>query len=77
MPSPAPADVLPPLTGADLARFRAWLAVSQRALATKLGVEQSSISKGEGKPTTVLAPHLRKALHLAMQEPRDTAKGAS
>jgi len=77
VPPPSPADELPPLTGADLTSYRNWLAVSQRALAAKLGVEQSSISKGEGKPTTLLAPHLRKALHLAMQEPRDAARGAS
>jgi DNA polymerase III gamma/tau subunit len=76
-PPPAPADDLPPLTGADLTSFRTWLGASQRALAAKLRVEQSSIYKGEGRPTTVLAPHLRKALHLAMQEPRDAARGAS
>lgn len=74
---PAPADDLPSLTGADLTAFRTWLDVSQRGLAAKLGVEQSSISKGEGKPRTILPPSLRKALHLAMQEPRNAATGAS
>ena len=67
---------LPLLTGADLTSFRNWLAVSQRALAAKLGVEQSTISKGEGRPTTVLPPQLRKALHQAMGEPRADAGGA-
>ncbi len=76
-PPPAPVDDLPALTGADLASYRTWLGASQRALAAKLAVEQSVISKSEGKPTTVLPPQLRKALHLAMQEPRDVARGAS
>lgn len=67
---------LPQLTGADLTSFRNWLAVSQRALAAKLGVEQSTISKGEGRPTIVLPPQLRKALHQAMGEPRADVGGA-
>lgn len=75
---PDPVDDLPALTGADLASYRTWLGASQRALAAKLAVEQSVISKSEGKPTTGLPPQLRKALHLAMQEPRDqAARGAS
>lgn len=69
-PPPAPVDEIPPLTGADLASYRSWLGVSQRALATKLGVEQSSVSRGEGRPTTVLPASLRQALHKAMAEPR-------
>ncbi len=69
-PPPAPVDEVPPLTGADLASYRSWLGVSQRALATKLGVEQSSVSRGEGRPTTVLPASLRQALHKAMAEPR-------
>lgn len=69
----APVDVLPPLMGSDLTSFRNWLGVSQRALATKLGVEQSTISKGEGKPAAVLAPGLRRALHVAMSQPREPA----
>ena len=73
---PAPTDDLPSLTGVDLTAFRNWLAVSQRALAVKLGVEQSTISKGEGRPTTVLPPQLRKALHQAMGEPRADVGGA-
>ena len=76
-PPPNPVEELPALTGADLASYRTWLGASQRALAAKLAVEQSVISKSEGKPTTVLPPQLRKALHLAMQEPRDAEKGAS
>ncbi len=76
-PAPAPVDDLPALTGADLASYRTWLGASQRALAAKLAVEQSVISKSEGKPTGVLPPQLRKALHVAMQRPRDVARGAS
>jgi hypothetical protein len=83
-PQPPPAtpaadsvDDLPSLTGADLTSFRNWLAVSQRVLATKLGVEQSTISKGEGRPTIVLPPQLRKALHQAMGEPRPDVGCAS
>ena len=67
---------LPPLTGADLTSFRTWLGASQRALAAKLAVEQSTISKGEGRPTTVLPPQLRRALHRAMGEPRADVGGA-
>lgn len=73
---PDPIDALPPLTGADLTSYRTWLGVSQRALAIKFAVEQSVISKSEGKPTTVLPPQLRKALHQAMGEPRPDVGGA-
>lgn len=76
-PAADPIDDLPPLTGADLASYRTWLGASQRALAAKLAVEQSVICKGEGKPTTVLPPQLRKALHQAMGEPRPDFGGAS
>lgn len=75
-PAVAPVDDVPQLTGADLTSFRNWLGVSQRALASKLTVEQSVISKSEGKPTTVLPPQLRKALHQAMGEPRPDVRGA-
>lgn len=68
---PPHVDELPPLTGADLIKFREWLGVSQRALAAKFGVEQGTVSKGEGKPSAVLGPALRAALHKAMGEPRD------
>lgn len=67
---------LPQLTGSDLTSFRKWLGVSQRALASKFTVEQSVISKSEGKPTTVLPPQLRKALNQAMGEPRADVGGA-
>ena len=73
---PDPVEDLPSHTGADLTSFRNWLAVSQRALAAKLRVEQSTISKGEGRPTSVLPPQLRKALHQAMREPRQDVGGA-
>lgn len=74
---PAPVDELPPLTGADLIKFREWLGVSQRALAATFGVEQGTVSKGEGKPAAVLGPALRAALHKAMGEPRDAVGRAS
>ncbi len=71
-PDPAPVpDELPLLTGADLASYRAWLGVSQRALATRFGVEQGTISKGESHPRALLGPTLRRALHLAMGQPRE------
>lgn len=73
----SPVDELPPLTGADLMKFREWLGVSQRALAAKFGVEQGTVSKGEGKPAAVLGPALRAALHKAMGEPRDAVGRAS
>ena len=76
LPPPDPVDALPPLTGAELTSYRTWLGVSQRALAIKFAVEQSVISKSEGKPTTVLPPQLRKALHQAMGEPRPDVGGA-
>jgi hypothetical protein len=76
-PAVDPHADLPLLTGSDLTSFRNWLGVSQRALASKFTVEQSVISKSEGKPTTVLPPQLRKALHQAMGEPRPDAGGAS
>ncbi len=76
LPPVDPVDELPQLTGADLTSYRTWLDVSQRALATKFKVEQSVISKSEGKPTTVLPPQLRKALHEAMSEPRQDVGGA-
>jgi DNA-binding transcriptional regulator YiaG len=59
------------LTGADLASYRAWLGVSQRALAARFGVEQGTISKGESHPRALLGPTLRRALHLAMGQPRE------
>lgn len=75
-PAVDPHADLPLLIGSDLTSFRNWLAMSQRALAAKLAVEQSTISKSEGRPTTILPPQLRKALHQAMGEPRPDAGGA-
>lgn len=69
-PAPVP-DELPLLTGANLASYRAWLGVSQRALAARFGVEQGTISKGESHPRALLGPTLRRALHLAMGQPRE------
>ncbi len=69
-------DGIPLHTGADLVAYRTWLGVDQRALAAKFGVGQGTISKGESRPTTLLGPALRKALHEAMGEPRQDVGGA-
>ena len=76
VPPPAdPLDGVPQHTGADLVAYRMWLGVDQRALAAKFGVGQGTISKGESRPTTLLGPALRKALHEAMSEPRQDVGG--
>ena len=49
-------------TGADLARLRAERRLSQREMADLLGVEQGTISKGEGKAGAALGPALQEAL---------------
>jgi DNA-binding transcriptional regulator YiaG len=51
-------------TGADLARLRAERRLSQREMADLLGVEQGTISKGEGKADAALGPALQEALAL-------------
>ena len=49
-------------TGADLAGLRAERRLSQREMADLLGVEQGTISKGEGKAGAALGPALQAAL---------------
>lgn len=49
-------------TGADLAGLRAARQLSQREMADLLGVEQGTISKGEGKAGAALGPALQEAL---------------
>jgi DNA-binding transcriptional regulator YiaG len=49
-------------TGADLARLRRERRLSQREMADLLGVEQGTISKGEGKAGSALGPALQEAL---------------
>ena len=49
-------------TGADLARLRAERRLSQREMADLLGVEQGTISKGEGKAGAALGPVLQEAI---------------
>jgi DNA-binding transcriptional regulator YiaG len=49
-------------TGADLAGLRAERRLSQREMADLLGVEQGTISKGEGKAGAALGPALQHAL---------------
>lgn len=58
-------------TGADLAGIRTERRLSQREMADLLGVEQGTISKGEGKAGAALGPALQEALA------RLTAGGAS
>jgi DNA-binding transcriptional regulator YiaG len=66
---PAPVVVVPgasdaprAFTGADLAGLRAQRRLSQREMADLLGVEQGTISKGEGKAGAALGPALQEAL---------------
>lgn len=54
---------LPPFCGADLTAYRQQFALTQRALAAVLGVEQGTVSKGEGRPRAVLRPTLRRAFN--------------
>lgn len=49
-------------TGADLARLRTERRLSQREMADLLGVEQGTISKGEGKAGAALGPALQQAI---------------
>ena len=55
-------DVPRAFTGADLAELRRERRLSQRELADLLGVEQGTISKGEGKAGAALGPALQEAL---------------
>ncbi len=58
----AASDAPRAFTGADLARLRAQRRLSQREMADLLGVEQGTISKGEGKAGAALGPALQDAL---------------
>ncbi|MDP2316686.1 MAG: hypothetical protein Q8P41_27575 [Pseudomonadota bacterium] len=58
----AASDAPPVFTGADLAGLRAERRLSQREMADILGVEQGTISKGEGKAGAPLGPALQEAL---------------
>lgn len=49
-------------TGADLSGLRAERRLSQREMADLLGVDQGTISKGEGKAGSALGPALQEAL---------------
>ena len=60
--APATAPAARPLTGADLAAWRARLGLTQQAAADRLGVRQGTISKGEGRRETSLGPALQAAL---------------
>mgnify|MGYP001573900201 FL=1 len=58
----AATDVPREFTGADLAALRTQRRLSQREMADLLGVEQGTISKGEGKAGAALGPALQEAL---------------
>ena len=60
-PSPN-AEPMRTYTGADLVRLRAERGLSQREMADVLGVEQGTVSKGEGKADAALGPALQDAL---------------
>lgn len=62
---------LSPLTGADLAAWRARHGINQQAAAKRLGVGQGTISKAERKADKPLGPSVSQALTAAMaSEPR-------
>ena len=52
----------PVFTGADLSRLRTERGLSQREMAEILGVEQGTVSKGEGKADAALGPALQGAV---------------
>ena len=59
----APATSTPTaFTGADIARLRAERGLTQKGMADVLGVEQGTISKGEGKAGAPLGPALQEAM---------------
>lgn len=58
----AASDAPRAFSGADLAGLRAERRLSQREMADLLGVEQGTISKGEGKAGAALGPALQEAL---------------
>lgn len=60
--APGASDAPRAFTGADLAGLRAERRLSQREIADLLGVEQGTISKGEGKAGAALGPALQEAL---------------
>ncbi len=61
-PAPAPTAGTPVFTGADLAQLRAERRLTQKEMADLLGVEQGTISKGEGKAGAALGPALQEAM---------------
>ena len=60
--APGASDASRAFTGADLAGLRAERRLSQREMADLLGVEQGTISKGEGKAGAALGPALQEAV---------------
>ncbi|MBC8330170.1 MAG: helix-turn-helix transcriptional regulator, partial [Planctomycetes bacterium] len=62
-----------PLTGAELARWRSRLDLTQQAAADRLGVRQGTVSKAESRADAPLGPSLREALADALREERRSA----
>ena len=62
-----------PLTGAELARWRSRLDLTQQAAADRLGVRQGTVSKAESRADAPLGPSLRQALAEALREERQSA----
>jgi len=55
-----------PLTGGDLARWRAARGITQRDAAAELGVAPSTVAKAELVPSKQLGEHLQSAMWLAL-----------
>ena len=62
-----------PLTGAELARWRSRLDLTQQAAADRLGVRQGTISKAESRADAPLGPSLRDALTEELDAERRSA----
>ena len=63
---PAPPRAASPLTGSDLAAWRAHRGYNQQTAAKHLGVGQGTISKAERKGSKPLGPTLQRALASAL-----------
>ncbi len=71
-----PNETLSPLTGTDLAAWRARHGLNQQAAAKRLGVGQGTISKAERKADKPLGPSVSQALTAVMaSEPRQRGRG--
>jgi len=73
VPRPVRSDTHTSLTGADLARWRSRLGLTQQAAADRLGVRQGTISKAESKGRVKLGPSILLALAAALAKEHRTA----